>query len=626
MIIVIAGSITAFVILLLLPLISSTLNLRKKSPDALLNVRQNMVRNPRYFGTSFAAMMQKALHSYDGSGKIKLSALNDIIEAEKQELPEICDAIVYAKEDFILRKNVTFNKEIYCEKNAIIANSPEIRALYAAGSVTIGSNTSIVRWLDAEDTVVICDHCDMGMSVTCNSSLIMGADITFRRLYAPSIHLGADLTNRDVTAVDGLPRDTQSAGMVFAYKTPTHRNVHYVNEALTDDNSREIEGTVISKHEVEVMENITLMGHIRSHKSVTIHDNACVHGNIFAEGDIHIGQGAHVYGNVFTQENLSIDGDAQIGQYGEIKSVIARGDIIINAGCRIYGYVSSERRGLCCPDPDKFLEYLENEKSAKAATPEEFIKPAVLPVTQYAEFNNAAEFDRLSSQVFRKNRHLLSIIIPEGVTHIKRSFFYECHCLKSVTLPSTLEHIDDYAFYGCVALKKINLQGCPKLSRIGEHAFEGCVGLDAVQLPNSITEMGNAAFFGCENIEVFSFGNAPVITCIPEHALFGCKALKSIILPAGLKSICTSAFYGCKSLTELSIPAGVEKIGGYAFYECFLLTRIIIKSTQLEPDENMLEGLDEYVKVEATNTDTLKMLRRRFDFNIDRAIDSDSGC
>ena len=61
--------------------------------------------------------------------------------------------------------------------------------------------------------------------------------------------------------------------------------------------------------------------------------------------------------------------------------------------------------------------------------------------------------------------------IPEGVTTIAASAFYETTSLKTVVLPSTLTSVGDYAFQGCTALEGIWLNTA-NIPTIGTDAFK----------------------------------------------------------------------------------------------------------------------------------------------------------
>ena len=147
------------------------------------------------------------------------------------------------------------------------------------------------------------------------------------------------------------------------------------------------------------------------------------------------------------------------------------------------------------------------------------------------------------------HRRLLEVVIPEGVTTIQNSAFYNCQ-ITSVHIPEGV-------------------------TTIGVGAFNNCKKLTHVKLPSSITEIGEGAFNQCYHLM------SPLI--IPEgvehisdNTFFGCFFLTSVTLPESLRSIGESAFECCTRLRSIDIPAAVEHIGERAFNYCFRLDRVVI--------------------------------------------------
>ncbi len=598
------AAIAIFAIMLLFPLVMSALSARQ-DPGKALDIDQNRSRNPRYFGLSFAALMEKALERYQGDGSIMISKQETLLLADTMEpesFPEVCTNVVYAAEkSFRPPAGVSFEKEIYCAQNAYLDGIYQLRAIYGKKSVILGEGTKLARWADAEGTVTCYDHCDLGISVSSASELIIGRDCTFRRLYAPAISLGYSFDH-------GGAQPNQAAAMVkTVLRDNVVRNIRYVDDDHTDEQGI-LAATIISKHAVSVLEGLTVQGHIRSHKSITIHDGATVCGNLFAEGDIYLGENARVLGNVFTQQRVITQNGVQIGQYGEIKSVIARDRIYFGADCKVYGYISSETEAVCCPDADWPLLDEEEEARLLQESLKRTKKSQVLPVTQRAVFRDAEEFDQMSAEVFRKNPHLTEAIIPEGVRCIRASFFYQCPQLKRVSLPSTLEEIEAYAFWGCSSLQEINLGECRRLRRIGESAFAGCSSLREAVLPPSIAQIDSAAFMDCSSLRRLSFPAACALTALPGHILLGCSRLEALDLPEGLTAVGMSAFYGCQSLTALTLPASVTAIGGFAFSGCSGLRALTIPAGQLTAEPNLLKGLPADTRLIVPSTEVREKL------------------
>ena len=116
-----------------------------------------------------------------------------------------------------------------------------------------------------------------------------------------------------------------------------------------------------------------------------------------------------------------------------------------------------------------------------------------------------------------------TLVIPEGVTSISRSF-YGFKPLESVTLPETLK-------------------------TLGDQSFANCAALASIRIPGSVESIGSA--------------------------FWSCTGLENVTLCEGIKTIGASTFYGCKKLAEITLPASLEQFTGYmTFSGCNALTTI----------------------------------------------------
>ena len=63
------------------------------------------------------------------------------------------------------------------------------------------------------------------------------------------------------------------------------------------------------------------------------------------------------------------------------------------------------------------------------------------------------------------NQNLIQINLPEGISSIGRSAFYNSSNLETIFIPKTITLIEKYAFWGCFNLKSIYCQAInpPKL-------------------------------------------------------------------------------------------------------------------------------------------------------------------
>ena len=211
------------------------------------------------------------------------------------------------------------------------------------------------------------------------------------------------------------------------------------------------------------------------------------------------------------------------------------------------------------------------------------------------------------------NVNLKKVSLPEGITAIGKSCFFDKKGIISIELPETLREIRANAFLNCISLEEIYIQNKDLIT--DDKAFRGCCNLktvhiagkeysledepedelalrirdqvlgdfyisgkvlvrylgdeEQVRIPKEVEIIGERCFFGNERLKA--------VTCpeglreIREQAFEGCLTLQNVVLPASFKRIEREAFSECKKLLKINIPEGIEYIGEYAFRRCFVL-------------------------------------------------------
>ena len=209
--------------------------------------------------------------------------------------------------------------------------------------------------------------------------------------------------------------------------------------------------------------------------------------------------------------------------------------------------------------------------------------------------------------------NLKSILLPEGITAIGKSSFFDKKGIVRIAFPKSLQEIRANAFLNCTSLEEITFQN--EAVDLDDKAFRGCNNLkkvhlgdetflledeaenelicrirdqvlgdfyvsgktlvrymgneEQIQIPNGVEIIGERCFFGKEQLKIVLCPDS--LLEIREQAFAGCVTLQNVILSDKLKRIEREAFAECRKLLKCNLPETVEYIGEYAFRRCITL-------------------------------------------------------
>jgi hypothetical protein len=190
------------------------------------------------------------------------------------------------------------------------------------------------------------------------------------------------------------------------------------------------------------------------------------------------------------------------------------------------------------------------------------------------------------------------LIVPEGVTEIPYSAFYDNKRLKEVVLPSTLKSIGSYAF-GRTNIEYIDIPD--SVEEIGNNAFDHCEYLKEIRIPKGVTIIKCSLFCFCYNLcKVILHNN---VTEIGKLAFAFCNSLKKIevdgvlchssVLPSNLKTIDSYAFTSFSMHSIIIFGAVINQV---AFADC-KIKNIIISSGKTRCNSDAFVAADATVYI-----------------------------
>jgi len=166
-----------------------------------------------------------------------------------------------------------------------------------------------------------------------------------------------------------------------------------------------------------------------------------------------------------------------------------------------------------------------------------------------------------------------SLAIPEGVSHIDDSAFWECTSLTGeLRLPSTIKKLGDCAFYKCAFTTELLLP--EGIEEIGKRCFSYCNFSGKLNLPESLSEIAEGAFEECDFTGDLNVPDN--ISKIHSYAFCGCKFDGVLTLPDDLLTIETYAFSSCKFRGSLKLPSSLTRVDSYAFWSCKNLSGTLV--------------------------------------------------
>lgn len=200
-----------------------------------------------------------------------------------------------------------------------------------------------------------------------------------------------------------------------------------------------------------------------------------------------------------------------------------------------------------------------------------------------------------------------NVELPEGITAIGKSCFYDKRGVQSVVFPKSLKKIRAGAFRGCISLEKVEF--LQEEVELEESAFLNCSALHEIVLPKERKYVltGLKEICGSEVTELVKKIHGQILenfvisgTMLIKYR--GCET--KVIVPDGITIIGQRAFAGNESIDRIELPGTVTCIEREAFADCVLLQSIAMPEHLEEIEEAAFENCVKLIRIQLQGTVT----------------------
>ncbi|KPL17963.1 MAG: hypothetical protein AMJ92_10210 [candidate division Zixibacteria bacterium SM23_81] len=338
---------SVFVLLIIIPFMPGFIEVtipKDRYPLPVKNTRY--AKDPRYLGKSARRILAEALEGKileDGQHAVLMSKEETLDVSDQMVVPinERVENVQYVRDDLQTEAGVRFNKEVFVGGKAHIGAKSRLRTLACDGAVTMGEETRVARWLDAEGEITVGDGCNLGVSAASPRGISLGDRVQFKRLFGNPVTTPDYIGRENTQPSTEPPRGAKIPNKIRTIKDTL--DLHRRNLTLAE--GEELEANLVVKGDLTCDEGSRLRGSAKVYGSTVLKKNAMVMGDIFSEGPVTVGKGAVVLGNIFSQDAVKLLPGARLGREGALKSVIGKKEVHIAQNVSIHGYVLTEGRG-----------------------------------------------------------------------------------------------------------------------------------------------------------------------------------------------------------------------------------------------------------------------------------------
>lgn len=278
--------------------------------------------------------------------RVRLQGMNVLIVGEKyfafsdSQVQDV--ALIACSCDTTVPVGALIKADVYSDGNLNLECGAVARAAVARGDVTLGEQSTVLRWLSANGDVYLRENSTAYGRVS-GASIHISAGCGFQRLFARTI-LTLDASGPAfVQSSNPKPNPAElheaASGTHLARRQRTRADGDFSlppNEAL--------EANLIVTGSLRLGRNSGFCGSAKSYKDAVFEEGVTVRGSFVCSRSLHIGPNCFVAGPIMAEDEVIIERGCRIGAPDSPTTVSAR-RIRIAPGCQLHGTVWARVQG-----------------------------------------------------------------------------------------------------------------------------------------------------------------------------------------------------------------------------------------------------------------------------------------
>jgi predicted acyltransferase (DUF342 family) len=244
---------------------------------------------------------------------------------------------VMCSEPLCIAPERVVDADVYTDGSLEVGQRAALRAAFAAGEVTMRSDSTILRWLHAHRGIYVDSGSACYGRLSAAQFIHLAGGVSFQRVYAPQIlTVSADLQ-------EPLEAGDANIPSVEVTDEPGPQRIRAHGD-FTLPRGESLHANVIATGELRFERNTRFLGSAKSRVDTVIEDGACVHGSLVSGRDIRIGGGCFVAGPLLAENDVVIGPGTRIGRIDGLTTIAAR-HVTIAPGCQLHGSVWARVQG-----------------------------------------------------------------------------------------------------------------------------------------------------------------------------------------------------------------------------------------------------------------------------------------